>query len=370
MTDRCDLIIGSKVYRDWVEVQVTRSLRDLASSFSLSVSERWAGSGEPWRIRPGDEAVVRLGGITAITGYVDAYQPAYDEQSHGVQIVGRSRTADLVDSSAVVPDGELKGYKLAAVSRRLTEPHGVGVVVKMPEGEPFPSVDIQQGETSAEVIDRLARLRGGAPHDDAEGNLVLERIDVNASAAAQLVEGQNIKRASAVLRNDMRYSEYIAKGQRPGTDEEWGEDAAGQSATVKDPHVKRNRPLIVVAEDPADEEALRERADWEAATRAAESVRASVTVQGWTYAGGRLWEPGMVVSLDSPMLAIKRRMLVERVTYLQNDAEGTITIMELVPPEAATPEPATGEDGDGTSSPDTRTYDDIWTETKPEDRAQ
>ncbi|MFN3686092.1 phage baseplate assembly protein [Salinarimonas sp.] len=341
MSRTATITIEGTVFEGWKEVEVSRSLDDAAASFSLEVTEKDFGvTFAAARISPGDGCTVHLDGILAVTGFVDVVQREFSSSDHGVSVSGRSKTADLVDATPDVQGGQFQGYDVAAVSGAVAEGFEAEVSVELDESEPIEDVQTWPGETAFRTIERLARQQGGIVTDDPSGRLVVKRIDPDAPPVAALVEGQNILAASATFRADKRHSEVIVKGQRPGTDEAFAEDAAQLEARVIDPAVRRHRPLVIIAEEPGDQAALRRRADWEVAQRAAEAVEAQVSVVGWTYAPGALWTPGDAVRLTSPMLAVDSVLVIKKATYTQTVKGGTITSMTLCPPEALTTKPA------------------------------
>lgn len=390
LAPRATVVVNGTVFAGWTSVSVSRSLKQAASPFDLEIVEQAAGPPIPASFRklmPGDTCEVYLGGHLVVTGFIEVRNPAFGPEDAGVRVSGRSKTADLVDSSIVDPPGEFRDATPAQVIRRVAERHGINVIEKAPPGEPKPRIQVQPGETPFELTDRLTRFRGIAPHDDENGDLVLDRVDLAAAPVASLVEGVNIKHASATLRMDNRHSEITVKGQQPATDENWGHPANQVVARVQDEAVGRYRPLLLFNEEPGDIADLRQRADWEGARRGAESVQLSVTVQGWERPGGGLWKPGDIYFCSSPRIPVHRALLAERVTWAQNDQEGTITEINLTPPETFTPAseadgpsaggggtapasasaaPATMPAGDGT----TIELDPIWTTTRPARPAQ
>lgn len=376
MTGVATIVIEGAIYGDWKEVAVSRSLGEAAASFSLSVTEADYGvTLSQARIRPGDSCEVLLDGIKVITGHIDVVQRSYDDQSHGVEVSGRSKTADLVDSAPEVKGGQMRGYHMPAIAEAIADGFDVEIDARHDGDDPFEDVQVWPGDTAWNGIERLARQRGLLAHDDEEGRLVIERLDPEAGAVAALIEGVNIHAASSTIRADQRHSEYVVKGQRPGTDEAFGEEAAHLEARARDVFVRRHRPLVIVAEEPGDRAAMRKRADWEASVRAGESIEASVTVVGWQRAPGALWKAGETYRVTSPMLAIDLDLVCKSVRYLQDDSQGTKTEMTLVPPEALTPEPAAPKPASASqgSTPATEdqpggqsfTVEDVWSNTKP-----
>lgn len=363
------LLVNGVFYEGWKRVDISRSVKEMAGSFNLDVSERWSGGNDgpaalqSWRIRPGDACTVLYSGVPAVTGYVDTYSPSYDATSHDVKIQGRSKTADLVDSAAEpdVENGEMRDVSLDQVANKVAGPHGVGVKIEAKIKDRFDVVRVIPGETKHEFLERYARPGAVALTDDAEGNLRLLHVE-NGGPVASLVEGVNILQASATLRMDNRYSDYEAKGQDAGDDQRYGREVSEVHAKAKDAAVQRYRPYVLSNETKTSRTAARNRAQWEAAHRAGESVRAEVSVVDWFRAPGALWTPGERVLLVSPMLAINRVLAIESVQFEQSeqsDDGGTVTRLSLVPVEALNPEAGGGDDvgGGGTDS--------AWLDTKP-----
>ena len=100
----------------------------------------------------------------------------------------------------------------------------------------------EHGET---VVDCLNRLLGQAQtlaYDDEEGRLVLGKPG-GMKAVTALVLGENILSCDTERSVRDRFSDYLVTGQRPGTDDDFGEAtiaAIRQSTT--DAGVTRYRP--------------------------------------------------------------------------------------------------------------------------------
>jgi prophage tail gpP-like protein len=356
------LLVGGMLYTGWTSVEVRRSIKRMAGEFSLVVEERWtggAGGGGPaslleWRIRPGDPCQVFYQGALVVTGHVDAYNPRYDDGRHSVTIQGRSKTGDLCDSSAIIPNGEMNDVSLDQVARRAVQRYGIGVTVEAEGLEPFDRVSVWPGETVHRFLERYARPGAVALTDDEQGDLRLVHVKDGAPAAA-LIEGVNILEASAMLRADNRHSEYNVLGQDRGSDGEYGEPVAQRRARVEDGAVKRHRPLVLLNETKTSRKAAKSRAAWEAARRAGEGTRVEIKVYDWMHAPGQLWRPGMIVQVTSPMLAVERTLALESVTFTLSE-RGTIAALALVPVEALNP-----KGGKGANKGDK-----AWSETKPD----
>ncbi|MCX5496429.1 contractile injection system protein, VgrG/Pvc8 family [Kaistia dalseonensis] len=368
----CQVYCNGQIFEGWTRVSVVRSVQGAASRFRLTVTEAndAAGAVLAWQIRCGDPISIKLGGVKALTGYVDVRQAAYDAENHGVEIEGRSLTQDVIDSSAVKKDGgpvgPYRGYKLDEIVRALLSPFGIGLRIIGDVGAAIPMVSVQFGETIFEVIERLARLRGFNIHDDADGNLVLAR-SAKTTLSAGLVEGVNIKRANGTQDVSQVVSDLFIAGSTTGDDDASGADVSGESAKASNGNVQRYRPRAMMLEQPGTKDDMKVRANREMAQLAADTARVSVTVYGWRMADGRLWEPRDVVQVTSPMLLIDRQMAVFSVEFTQDDQGGTESILDLVVPESLDPNapadqatPPSTEDGSDGGDAGEDTVADNW----------
>ncbi|QCO07540.1 phage baseplate assembly protein [Azospirillum argentinense] len=367
------LLVNGTDFGGWKSVRIAAGLDRQARDFELSVTDRWPGSDVPRRIAPGDACQVFIGADLVLTGYVDATPISYDAGTVTVGVKGRSKTADLVDCSAIHEPGQFKGRKVDQVAAELAAPYGVAVVVAVDTGAPIADHQVQQGESVFESIDRMLKLRALLSTDDAEGRLVLTRA-ATARAATDLVVGENILTGSADLDCKDRFSEYRIKGQRTadgaagddedGDDEDGGPDigallgaAAPTSQVVAvqaDTAIRRRRVLVIVADGQPDGGTARERARWEAAHRAGKSFEATYTVQGWRQGDGRLWVPNALVRVRDPVIGFDVDMLVSAVSYSLSEA-GSVTTLTVAPQAAyellpETPK-AKGKKGVATLSP-------------------
>lgn len=358
------LLVNGMKYESWTEVEIRLSAKRMAREFTLHVEEKWtggAGGAGPaslleWRIRPGDFCQIFYYGVLVCTGYVDAYNPRYSGTSHTVTIQGRSKTGDLCDSTAKIPDGEMRDVTLDQVARKVAQPFRVNVEVEADVSDVLDVVRHSPTETVHRFLDKYARPGAVALTDTERGDLKLLHVS-DGGAEAFLIEGLNILEASAMLREDNRHSEYNVLGQDHGRDNEYGKPVAERRSRVRDGAVKRHRPLTLLNETKTSRKGARARGAWEAARRAGESVRAEVKVFDWFYAPGRIWQPGMRIQVSSPMLALNRVLSLEG-CVLMLSSRGTIAALSLVPVEALNPRAGGGKGGQGT--------DREWTDTKPD----
>lgn len=354
MGDTVELIIGGSIYAGWTEFRVTRSMDRAAGDFDLSVSERWPGRTEAWRILPFAEVEIRLGGDPVLKGYVDVVEPETDAKTHRVRIRGRSKTCDLVDCTPELRGTEFRGATLPAIARALAQPFGVEVVTEAPDGAPFGVEAKEKTDTAWATIERLGRLRGVVCHDDEQGRLVLTRAGER-RAAGSLELGRNLLAASARIDVSKRFSRYASMTQRQtgaavsrdgDGDVEDSEEAEQPNAGVQvsvtglatDPDVPRYRPKIFRAEGAGDTAFAQQRAVWAAATARAKSLQVEATVQGWRKADGALWRLNEQVKIRADWLRLDHDLLVIGTEFTLGQ-DGRRVKLVLTPKEALLPEP-------------------------------
>lgn len=327
------LTVDGTRYRGWTAVRVRQALDEIAGSFEVVLSDRWDLDVLP-RIRAGAPCTLDLAGQTVITGYIDRAARSVSARERDLSISGRDATADLVDASAL-PREPYQEADLLAIASDQCGPFKITVRAGADVGAPFRRVVVEPGESVFELLERLARQRGLLLMPDAGGLLIGQPDGARASTA--LVLGQNLLRYAQVSDWRERYSEYRVRGQSSTDDDWYGEQATAIKARATDADIDRHRPLVVSAED--NETDLQARADWECAVRAARGQTVTATVQGWTGAAdGALWRVGQTVSVQPGLTATASEWLIVGADYSLDD-QGTLAVLELMPPAAYTPRP-------------------------------
>src|SRR5574340_693573 len=128
MSDDVTLVVNGTEYGGWKEVEISAGIERQARDFTLSVTDRWPGATDiPRRIKQGDVCEVYIGADKLLTGHVDATPIRYDGKSISVGVKGRSKTADLVDCSAVHKTGQWHNAKIERIAADLAAPFGIEV---------------------------------------------------------------------------------------------------------------------------------------------------------------------------------------------------------------------------------------------------
>ncbi len=341
------LVVGGLRYEGWKSVRVTRSIESLAGSFALDVSDRW-GNGELWPIAEEDPCRVEIDGDVVIDGYVDKRSLSASATARTLSYTGRDRAAALVDCSAIVASGSVKGSKwtflnidVVGLATAIAKPFGIPVSVQPGLGAVLTKdkkVVVHPGDSCFEVISRAAAAAGVLVVSDAAGGIVITRAGT--ARASSLIEGQNILTASAEYDGSDRFHRYLISSQIPGTDEASGEATRIQAEAIDQGVRRADRVILIRPEKGYSIPDSRRRADWEARIRAARAEKVTATVLGWKQPDGKLWPVNTLARVRaSRSIGVDGDMLISQVEYTIGDG-GQITQLSLVRPDAFTPEPA------------------------------
>lgn len=358
------LLVNHREYSGWKSVRVTRTIRSLAGSFALSVSERWRPDMFPWPIREEDACIVTLDKKPVITGYVDSREQSLSASEHAFSVSGRDRAAALIDNSAGIGAFQLNAIGVLEACRLIAKPFDIQVSLQPGMADPAISTTIKKpgtthrktralaaamhtvaiapGDSGWDVIDRICRLVGVLPVSDGAGGILLTRAG-SERATTMLIEGENVLRATARRDGTERYRRYVVVGQGTGRGDDESLAHIDVSAADEDLFVRRgDRMLIIRQGGDITRDFAAQVAAWEKSVRAARALTVGVTVQGWAQADGTLWPINAMARIHCPAIDIVRDdMLITEATYAHSVDGGTTTELTLVPKDALNPAPPT-----------------------------
>lgn len=323
------VLVGTQVWTGWKKASVSYGAKKAVRAFALTVTD---GNGSPfadqWNFMPGTPVDIMENGELMCRGYIDKMTPSFEARNHHVEISGRSKSGDTVDSSAEHPTGEFRNTDILKIAKTLDK-QGVGFHTDVAS---LPYIDVfrlNPFESVFSAVERIARKHQLILVGQGDGSIKISKGgDKRVNAA--LVEGDNIVGASAVFDASDKHSEYKVKGQRV-----FGSTKTALQITehVKDESVKRHRPKHIHQETDVDSKDAKKRAEHHRDRQQGESISASVKVRGWRDSAGALYVPNTLIYVRSSFLKLDMDLLIENVNCTMDEG-GSFTQLSLVQPKA------------------------------------
>lgn len=328
------LKVDGMIYGGWKTVDVRRSLDHAADTFSLGLTDRWAGEESRRPIRMGSPCEVSIDDQKLITGYVDDVNLRYNATERTISVEGRSKVADLIDCALSLTEKEKSQFnnlKFNALAARLAKPFGLSVVDLIGAFKSSRSRDLEPGQRVIELLDELSREEAVLLISNPDGNLVITRAsDKKVGTALEL--GKNVKEADGRFSMKDRFSNYYFVSQSQGWDDNYGESSAHIAGQAEDPLV-RFRPTVMIAETATNNGSIRKRAEWQRNVNYGRSMQATYTVLGWHHADG-LWEPNRLVHIVDEWMGLDGVWWLIATVRFRLDENGQRTEITVMPKEA------------------------------------
>lgn len=340
-------------YTGFTEVSVLRSVGSLSGSFSFSTT---AQPQQPLPVEEGQSCRVLIGANPVIDGFIENVNVSYDATSHTIEITGRDKVADVIDSSTILK--ELSGtLSLEAVIRRVLDANGletIDIINNVSGLKPFKKGDIESaeiGETAFEYIEKYAKKRQVLLTGDGEGNIVITRSGTTEAQTALLnvIDGtnNNILSGNASYSGAELFNRYIVKSQLNPVALDDGSntpssDLVNQSGEAIDESVRSTRILELKPDQSSSSEDSKQFAIWGKNIRRARAFNYTAVIQGFYQDEDqtRLWLPNELVSIKDDFAGmietVDAQMLIDTIEYRLNDENGSTTILTCVDKDAYT----------------------------------
>lgn len=305
-------------------------LEALAGSPKIEIFSAFSDNKQAGAVKNGQ---VKLGELL-LTGHVEKRSPALRSAEAELPIAGRSKTGDLVDSSAEAKKGEWKNKKADEVFKDLADGYDITIESDFAH-KPKVTFRVRPGETVHQAFDRWARSEGFTVTDTEKGNVKLTSAKNARRHAGAIREGittwPKLLDASAVHDDSKKFSSVKIKAQAP---DGYGPDALEIEAEARDETIRRKRLRVVTPPETVRKQDSRERARWHRDRAAGEGTTCEVMLLGWRDEKQTFWTPGHLVACEIPTLGIMQDMLIKKVSFEQSDAEndGTVARLSLVDP--------------------------------------
>lgn len=352
--------IAGKVILNVIGMSIRSSLSTISNEFTLLISSGKNSIEIESNLdyKPGEAAAIQIDGTSVINGFIDTIRVSYGPGKHRIELSGRDRTADFIDSSVVETniEGSIQFEKLLRTVLDGMGLQSIGITNLMPASADLlirenKNISSEIGQTGFEFIDQFARLKQVLLKGDGAGNIQMTRGggDFTIKTALVNIPGQkenNIIRGEFIQSNVNRFNTYTVRSQEDFSALNFDLDvgnSVGNSGIATDSKIRTSRNIVFEAEENSTSKECADRATWESDIARAKGTKFAAVVIGYsvitTDALGTLrvlWQPNATVPIVDVFSNIRSIMLIESVHYQLSRSLGSITEIILVPPDSYT----------------------------------
>lgn len=331
-------------YTMWETATFNRSLDANCGQFSITSSNPFSPE---FPLRKGDRIQIIINGVSVINGYAEKISASGSMDGHRLNIAGRDKVADLIDSS--VPDSvkSMKGpISLKAMAERIIAALGAPIKVIDSTGgiEEFGADDLQAAESGQKCMDFLvsfARKRQVYLITDGNGDLVIFKPQEQ-KLRTQLLHlrdgaNNNVKTAELELDDTARFNRYVVRTQsNTAADPLAGYDAESVSVTgsAVDPEIRTSRYLEIQGEQSMTASEGTERAKEESNLRRAKGLTYTATLYGDSQIDGSPWNIGYLVDAFDDYNGVRGELLMFAIATTIDLNGGSETTVGCSPADA------------------------------------
>ena len=360
------LLVNNRSFSDLISITTTAAIDIFVRTFSFVMEPTEFHNA---RIGLGSSVVILADGEEVLTGFIDDFSDSYDRKSHTVTVTGRSKTADLVDST-IGPDINLSGEtNMQKVAETLIKsllaapfpesfegirrtPRTINVVVDtqvVTDSLEDEAIKDEVGVTYFSILEKLARKRQVLVTDNGKGDVVITRgrgrlgASRTPFALQNITNGinNNVKSATQFRSDAERFSLYTAESQPIRYDISRIETIQPNGLIVSEggiteSGIRSSRKFVFIAESPSDGNDVQQRALWEANVRRARSIIYTAVTNGHSFGSGRrlgnlVWKPNFPIRVRDVKVNLNGRFLINTVTLSQSRTGGEETEIVCVP---------------------------------------
>ena len=322
------LVVGGIRYEGWKEIEVIKSIDNLATTFGFLTSERYPDDLNQWPIKLGQSCSVNVGDVQIAKGYIEEVDIKYDAGSHSLNFAGRDVTGDLIDCCHYYDDypNEWVKQSILSIVEALCSEFDITVEVHSDIEDDveyiIPTFKNNEGDKVFDLILKACLKKAILPISYGNGRLTLTRSGGGDRAFDNIQIGRNVLAAKAILSNLDRYNKYVVKGQGIGNDNKDLLSTVQPKGVAEDDVILRHRPLVLLSESATTNKECEDRAFWESRLRMGRSRLYSYDVQGWLQSNGEPWPLNGLVRVEDHFLGIEEELLISEISYRLSSDEG------------------------------------------------
>ncbi len=317
--NRLAININNVFYRQIIDYSMSESVENLCSEMSCSFSfdEETIG------FTNNSLFYLSVGTTPIQSGYFEKINHSFSISDRKLDISGRSRGLDVVDSVNISGTTVFRNQSLLSILNTLCSPFNISVQAR----EPTSIVDIfkiDPGQGIFEAIDKNVKKQGFLFSQDEFGNIIL--FKKGRDTFETLTEREMI---SISINRDYSqiFQKYRVLGQNKNT--------VNAQATVIDQEVDRPRQKTIISDEQMTNKEALQRAQWERSISRARSETISIEIEGWRRPNGELWRAGDIIRIVYPDARLDNRYFIKSLSR-NKSTNGFKSTLEVVRENAYT----------------------------------
>jgi len=378
--NKVKLVIDNKINEGWESVSIVCDLNSIARAFQLGITFDKPNGFSLWDYKVGKPVQLCIDDELILTGYIDQTPVMYDAHQRTVTIVGRSKTADLIDCCPYPSDEEIakistrnKWWKygihpsgtvvspaqktarnwhneqIEKIIATLIAPYDIRLISQVNSQEKKNNFSITPTDKIIDSIRNLVKNRDLLFTDDENGDLVIVKKQETATVnTPSLVLGENILKASIPFDGTKLYSHYGVVGQDKGSNSSYGLNVCKSNNVVPGDNLVADRARYIYekAKGQSNSKTCEKEASGNKHFANNQFYKSTYTVQGWRNVFGELWKVNTIVSVKDDFLDKTGSMpfLIQKVTFSLTNESGMTTELEVVPPDGYRPPESTAKE--------------------------
>lgn len=360
MADEFSIKIGGFELKGFTSARITKSLNSFTNTFEIKYTQKEEDSltgsaifSANAEIKVQDEVEVSIGGTLVMTGFVEHKQRSLDARSHTLEISGRDKTGDLIDSS-IIPKEYTQSNILSLFNQVLStnDYTGLSANFDIPNtGIINPSLTRNNdqgfnaitGMTIFDFFDKYAKKVQLLLRSSSRGNVLLTKegtipyltplLSLKGGAALPIGGGlNNIISVSSVQNSTDRYRFIEIRTEGDSSENFFGGSAVLQIGSSEDKIIRTPRRKIVLYDAASDKGFLDDLAKWNVRIKRAKGSFYECRVLGYRPIenGPELWQENRIVTVRDTLSGLDGPFLIEGVTYTKS-LDGSFTDFRIVP---------------------------------------
>lgn len=342
-----------KTYSNFLSFNISKDLENASGSFKFEAS---VSDLETFPFKVGDAIQVAIDGENFITGFIDIMSPEGSRGNHIINIEGRDKISDLIDSQIqaiaikapitmvdlISKVCKLVGYQVVSSKKPYlgkNNDNEISIINNYGDIEIFKErIDLRNGESGWNLIQKYAEKRQLVITCNGDGNIVINKIGSEKAVTIlkniKNEENNNIKNTNFSINVTNRFHNYIVKSNNTKSPE--SENDGYQVGFAYDRSIRKTRTLLMIAQVQMTSGDCQKKAEWEANIRKADSIKYCVEIFGFRQnlkdkiSENPLWNINQLVYVKDSFAGINDEMLIKSINYSKTKDKGSVTKIELI----------------------------------------